>query len=75
MRIPQTKEMRFSPKRGIRRLRPDSLYTVEGCRRDAGMGRYQVKAGVQAGIIQPITSGRRVYYRGAELIEWLRSQQ
>lgn len=55
-------------------LRPDSIYTVEGVLRAAGIGRETLSEARRSGIVKPIEIGKRVYYRGEQLIAWIESQ-
>lgn len=55
----------------IGQLLPDALYTREGCWRYAGLGTDALREARQSGLVKPIRCGRRVYFRGAELIRWI----
>lgn len=57
----------------IGRIDPDAVYTSEGCMRFAGIGRIELAEARQAGVVRPVHTGRRAYYRGSELIEWVLS--
>lgn len=56
---------------GIARLRVGALYTLQGCETEAGLNHYQLTLARKAGVVRAIRCGDRLYYRGAELIEWL----
>lgn len=55
------------------RIDPLSLYTREGCMFYGGIGDKSLLEAKESGIVKPIYSGKRVYYRGKELIEWIES--
>lgn len=59
--------------RCVGRIDPDALYTNEGCWRFAGIGRDSLIDARASGLVKAIPCGRRVYYRGAELIAWIES--
>lgn len=56
-------------------LDPTKLYTTEGAMRFGGMGRETLALARRSGKVRPIDIGRRTYYRGDELIEWIKSKQ
>ena len=62
-------------KRRVRKVlgegRPDSIYTVEGVMRAFGMGRNELDIARQSGMVKTYPRGRRAYYRGFEIIEWI----
>jgi hypothetical protein len=55
-------------------LAPERVYTVEGCLRAAGLGHESLAQARRSGLVRPIVVGRRVYYLGSELVEWVKSQ-
>ena len=55
-------------------LAPGCLLTLEGCMRQAGLGRDSLRLARKSGLVKPIPAGRRIYYRTDELIEWIVSQ-
>lgn len=55
------------------RIDPDSLYTVEGVMRACGQGREWLLQARASKAVRPIPCGKRVYYRGSELIAWIES--
>ena len=59
----------------VGRIDADALYTREGCERFAGLGGTMLMQARRSGIVKPIEVGRRLYYRGDELIEWLCSHR
>lgn len=60
--------------RCLGRLDAQSLYTTEGCLRYAGLGRESLLEARRSGIVKPIPCGKRVYYAGEELIQWIKSK-
>lgn len=59
----------------VGRISPCELYTSEGCMRFAGLGSASLYEARRSGIVKPIEYGKRLYYQGSQLIEWLVSQQ
>lgn len=57
----------------VGRINAHELYTREGCERFCGLGGSLLMQARRSGIVKPITVGRRLYYRGDELIEWITS--
>ena len=55
-------------------LCPNRLYTREGCMRFAGIGNDSLAQARQSGMVKPLECGRRLYYRGSELIAWIEHQ-
>ena len=52
-------------------LRPEDLLTKEGVQRAAGMGHEALMNAKRSGIVKALRSGKRVYFKGSELIEWI----
>ena len=52
---------------------PERLYTKEGCKRFAGIGRQVLLEAKRSGMVKAIQAGMRVYFRGSELIAWIES--
>lgn len=59
----------------VGRIDPGAMYTTEGCMRFGGIGRDSLIDARATGIVHPIPVGKRVYYRGDELIEWIKSHK
>lgn len=59
----------------IGRVDPGCRYTVEGCMKFAGIGSSELREARNSGIVKPITVGRRRYYKGSQLIEWIDSHE
>lgn len=57
----------------IGRIDADSLYTTEGCLRFAGLGRDSLIQARASGIVKAIPLGKRMYYRGDELIDFIKT--
>lgn len=75
--MPSTKKQPGRPRHVMRclgQLRPEAIYTKEGCLRYAGIGNDVLIQARQSGVVKPIEIGRRLYYLGSELVEWIRSQ-
>lgn len=54
-------------------LSPEKLYTKEGLMRYGGVGPESLRNACSSGIVQPLFVGRRVYYAGDQVIQWIRS--
>jgi hypothetical protein len=55
----------------VGRLDPDALYTAEGALRFGGLSRDEIGLGRRAKVIKAYECGRRIYYRGCDLIAWI----
>ncbi len=59
----------------VGRIDAGALYTREGAERFGGLGGTMLMNARRSGIVKPIQVGRRMYYRGDELIEWICSHR
>lgn len=74
--MPITKQKReFTIRKVGPGLRPDMLYTTEGCMTEGGLGSSSLDEARQSGMVRPVEHGRRLYYLGEELIAWLKSKR
>lgn len=53
-------------------LSADAVYTVEGLRRAAGIGRETLAEARQSGLVKSVLIGKRRFYFGSEIVEWMR---
>lgn len=67
-------EQRRPVTRCLGQICPDRVYTVEGLIRYAGIGYGMLRAARSSGTVRPITIGRRSYYLGRQVVEWIESQ-
>lgn len=52
-------------------LQPDCLYTTEGLWAAAGLGPKQIRAACAARQLTPHKVGKRYYFRGSQIIDWI----
>lgn len=50
---------------------PERIYTYEGCIKHFGFGRELLAQARQSGLVKPVVIGRRSYYLGRQLHEWV----
>jgi len=54
-------------------IHPDSLYTTEGVLNFAGLGNDSLRLARSSGMVHPLKKGKRLYFKGSELIRWIES--
>lgn len=52
-------------------IHSDAAYTFEGIEQHVGLSRCEVNKGVRDGFLHPFTRGRRLFFLGRELVQWL----
>ena len=67
--------MRRRSERVIGELRPESLYTREGLWAAAGIGPKQIRAACAAQQLAPLKFGKRQYFTGSQIIDWITASQ
>lgn len=72
--MPSTR-MLVRRKRVVWKIDPGCFYTLEGVLRFAGLGEKSISEGRRSGKLNPIEIGRRLFYDGNELIEWIKSHR
>ena len=55
-------------------IEPTKIYTTEAILKTAGFGRDQLAKARASGRVVPRRVGKRVYYCGNEICEWIRQQ-
>ncbi len=53
---------------------PERLYTADALGR-IGIGRVQLMEARRSGLVKPVEAGHRMWYVGAEVIEWILSRR
>jgi len=53
---------------------PGALYTKEGCMIAAGLGENSLVKARDSGLVLPVKLGKRLFYKGSDLIRWIESQ-
>ena len=76
--MPRAKPLRPDQKNHVTRVLgqicPDRIYTVEGLMRYAGIGSETLRAARASGMVKAVNIGRRTYYLGRQIVQWIESQ-
>lgn len=49
----------------------DKAYTPEACKTECGISREQLRQGRAAGVLKPESRGKRRFYKGSDLWNWV----
>jgi len=54
---------------------PQRLYTTEGLNTAVGLARESIREARNSGIVRPVKKGKQLYYIGAQVIQWLLTEE
>lgn len=53
---------------------PSRIYSTEGLKRAAGLGRFTIAEARRSGIVKPRVVGKKLFYLGSEVCQWIKEQ-